>query len=88
MKTQFEASFKRDLKKLKDAKLKSKIKAVILECKAAPSLTAIANLKKLKGYDNFYRIRVGNHRLGITVFGDELKFVRCLQRKDIYRFFP
>ncbi|MGB0562035.1 MAG: type II toxin-antitoxin system RelE family toxin [Spirulinaceae cyanobacterium] len=88
MKTQFENSFKRDLKKLKDAKLRAKIKTAILDCQEAQSLTEIPNLKKLKGYDRFYRIRISNYRLGIEVSDEALIFVRCLHRKDIYRFFP
>ncbi|MEB3229956.1 MAG: type II toxin-antitoxin system RelE/ParE family toxin [Leptolyngbyaceae bacterium] len=43
---------------------------------------------KMKGYDNFYRVRIGNHRVGIQVIEDEVIFVRVLHRRDIYRYFP
>ncbi len=36
----------------------------------------------------YYRIRVGDYRIGVEVVGDEILFVRILHRKDIYRYFP
>lgn len=88
MKVKFESSFEKDLKSLKDAKLLNKLKSIILECKNSDSLTNIKNLKKLRGYDTFYRIRIGNYRVGIELEEDTLIFTRFLQRKDIYKFFP
>ncbi len=56
--------------------------------KEAEALAEINNLKKMQGYDSFYRIRLGEYRLGIEVFESEIIFVRFLHRKDIYKFFP
>jgi mRNA interferase RelE/StbE len=42
----------------------------------------------MSGTGNFYRIRVGDYRLGAVVEGDQVEFVRCLSRRDLYRFFP
>ncbi|MGA1264796.1 MAG: type II toxin-antitoxin system RelE family toxin, partial [Prochlorothrix sp.] len=52
------------------------------------------NLLKLKGYDTYYRIRVGDYRIGLEVLHQsdsgnlEIVFVRVLHRKEIYRYFP
>ncbi|WP_202807006.1 type II toxin-antitoxin system RelE family toxin [Planktothrix agardhii] len=46
------------------------------------------HLKKLQGYDTFYRIRLGNYRIGIELNEDTIIFTRFLHRKDIYKFFP
>lgn len=73
---------------MKDRNLLSKLKQIILNCKQAENLAQISNLKKLQGYDNLYRIRLGNYRLGIEVVDNELIFTKFLHRKDIYRFFP
>ena len=43
---------------------------------------------KLQGGDDFYRIRVGDYRLGIIVELEAVVFVRCLNRREIYRYFP
>ncbi|MDJ0578877.1 type II toxin-antitoxin system mRNA interferase toxin, RelE/StbE family [Crocosphaera sp.] len=88
MKVKFESSFEKDLKLIKDAKLLQKLKSVIIECKNSDKLLDIKNLQKLKGYNTFYRIRIGNYRLGIEVEKDTLIFTRFLHRKDIYKFFP
>ncbi|MGA9351150.1 MAG: type II toxin-antitoxin system RelE/ParE family toxin [Anaerolineae bacterium] len=42
----------------------------------------------MKGYDTFYRIRLGDYRIGIEVLEDKVILVRILHRKDIYRYFP
>jgi mRNA interferase RelE/StbE len=88
MKIKFESKFSKDLRKIKDQKLLSQIKIVINECKLAQTLDDIKNLKKLKGYQTFYRIKIGDYRIGIAIINDELIFIRFLHRKEIYRFFP
>ena len=48
----------------------------------------IPNLKKMKGYSQFYRIRLGNYRAGLNIEGDTITFERILHRKDIYKYYP
>ncbi len=88
MKIKFESKFSKDLRKIKDQKLLSQIKIVINECKLAQTLDDIKNLKKLKVYQIFYRIKIGDYRIGIAIINDELIFTRFLHRREIYRFFP
>lgn len=88
MKVNFEAKFAKDLRNIKDGKFLIKIKELIIECKEAKSLAEIKNVKKLQGYDSFYRIRIGDYRVGLEALDDELVFARCLHRKDIYKYFP
>ncbi len=52
------------------------------------TLSNIKNLKKLKGYDLFYRIRVDDYRIGLKADERTLVFERVLHRKDIYNLFP
>ncbi len=88
MKIEFTSSFLRDIEKLKDKKIAKKVKKIILECEKSPSPNEIKNLKKLKIGKNFYSIRIGNYRIGIVLEKNKLIFVRCLHRKEIYRYFP
>ena len=88
MKVSFEAKFAKDLRNIKDGKLLIKLKELIVECKDAKSLAEIKNVKKLQGYDAFYRVRLGDYRVGLEILGNELVFARCLHRKDIYKYFP
>ncbi len=84
----FEKSFAKDLRAIKDRKLYARVSQAITEVKHAQDVSEMKQLVKLKGYDHFYRIRVGNYRIGIEVLGDTVIFVRILHRKEIYRFFP
>lgn len=88
MKVKFESKFAKDLRNIRDNKLLAKIKEIIIECKTAQSLNELKNVKKLQGYDTFYRIRIGDYRVGIEVLNDELIFTRFLHRKDVYKYFP
>jgi len=36
----------------------------------------------------YYRIRLGDYRLGFVFERGAVTFVRCLNRKEIYRYFP
>jgi mRNA interferase RelE/StbE len=88
VKLRFEAKFAKDLRNITNAKLMGKIKDVIEQCKQADNLTQLNHIKKLQGHDTFYRIRVGDYRIGLEAVDDELIFTRCLHRKEIYRYFP
>ena len=88
MSVEFRASFVKDLRHIKDQGLLSRIKQTIELVEKAQGPQDMASLKKLKGGNNYYRIRVGDYRLGLIIEGDSATFVRCLNRKEIYRFFP
>jgi mRNA interferase RelE/StbE len=84
----FNESFVRDLRHIKDKGLLTRVRELIELVEQAPHLGQVANLKKLRGGGNYYRIRVGDYRIGLSVEGDAITFVRFLHRKDIYRYFP
>ncbi|MBI2440295.1 MAG: type II toxin-antitoxin system RelE/ParE family toxin [Lentisphaerae bacterium] len=88
MKTSFRESFEKDVRVIHEKNILARIKTVIEMVEAAPDTRAVAGLKKLKGAADYYRIRVGEYRIGIIVGNNEVVFVRVLQRKDIYRYFP
>lgn len=90
MKTEFRKSFERDLKKLrKDREILDRVREVIEAVEEAIDLQALPNLKKLtEGTGEFFRLRVGDYRVGLEVEGETVIFVRCLHRRDVYRYFP
>jgi mRNA interferase RelE/StbE len=88
MKTGFRKSFTRDLKKVKDRAVLEAVRQPIEAVEAATGPQDVPGLKKLGGADEFFRIRVGEYRLGVAIDGDLVVFVRCLARRDLYRFFP
>jgi mRNA interferase RelE/StbE len=55
---------------------------------SAQTIRDIPNIKKLKGNKGFFRVRLGNYRLGIHVDGEQVAILRFLHRKEIYKKFP
>ena len=88
MKVDFRKSFLRDLKRVKDTAIRNRMREVIQSVEQAHSLQEISALKKLKYGDHYYRIRIGEYRVGLVLEHDTLVFVRFLHRKDLYRYFP
>jgi mRNA interferase RelE/StbE len=87
MNTSFYQSFTRDLKNIKDKKVLQRIQAAIEAVEQADSLQSLSAVKKLSGTNNCFRIRVGEYRIGLFLEGDRVALVRCLPRKDLYRYF-
>ena len=88
MQVEFRKTFKQDLKNLKDGKVLKRIQKVVEEVELANALSEIRNIKLLQGHEDFYRIRVGDYRIGLFVEEETVAFVRILQRKEVYRYFP
>jgi mRNA interferase RelE/StbE len=88
VKVAFRESFAKDLKRIKDKPLLRRVKEIIEAIELADTAVQIPNLKKLKGHQNYFRLRLGDHRLGIVIENDSVIFVRFLDRKDIYKYFP
>jgi mRNA interferase RelE/StbE len=88
VKVEFRESFAKDLKGVKDKGLLKRAREIIEAIEKADSLVEMPNLKKLKGGENYFRLRVGDYRVGIALENDTVIFVRFLNRKDIYKHFP
>ena len=88
MKVLFLNSFKKDLKKIKDYKLRQKIKSQLLILEEVNSLTELRNIVKMKGHETAYRIRIGDYRLGIFYEDNAITIARIVKRNDIYKLFP
>jgi mRNA-degrading endonuclease RelE of RelBE toxin-antitoxin system len=88
LRIEFRSSFVRDLEGTRDKALKTLVQQTIDQVERAQSLEEIEHLRKLQGADRYYRIRLGDYRIGIVVEKDTVTFVRLLHRKDMYRHFP
>jgi mRNA interferase RelE/StbE len=88
LKVEFKTSFVKDLERVRDASLRNRIRETIEAVERAQSLQEVENVKKVRGAERYYRIRIGDYRLGLVLEGDTVTFVRCLHRRDLYRHFP
>jgi mRNA interferase RelE/StbE len=86
---EFDKSFEKSIDKIKNKSLFLRIEKTILEFEKSKSLVDLPNIKKLTGFKNYYRLRLGEYRLGFEKIGDNtLRFILIAHRKDIYKLFP
>ena len=88
MLVKYRTSFNNDLKKLKSSKMLDRVAEIIEFLKNVSSIDSLSNIQKLKGEGNYYRIRIGSWRIGISLSGNDIELIRILPRKDIYKYFP
>jgi mRNA interferase RelE/StbE len=88
MKVEFKKPFLKELKRLQDKSLKKSIADCIVQVESSEKISQIKNIKKLRGYDVYYRIRVGDYRIGVKVVDEIIYFVVFEHRKSIYKKFP
>jgi mRNA interferase RelE/StbE len=88
LKVEFKSSFAKDLRKIKERKIRQQVLGIIELVEKASDLQEISKIKKLQGADNYFRIKMGDYRIGLILEQDSVLFVRFLHRKDIYRYFP
>ncbi|MBL7837981.1 MAG: type II toxin-antitoxin system mRNA interferase toxin, RelE/StbE family [Bacteroidetes bacterium] len=86
---EFDKSFEKSLDKLKDKSLFPKIEKLILKLESKESLIAIPQIKKLEGFKNYYRYRIGDYRIGIEKINEtKIRLIVVAHRKEIYKSFP
>ena len=88
MEIKIDKSFQKDTRRIKDKSILVKIADTIEAIQKARNLSEIRNLKKLRGAQLTYRIKIGDYRIGIIISESTVEFIRCLHRKDIYKYFP
>lgn len=81
--------FSKDLDAIRhEPKIKKRLVNLIGQIKKVDVLSDISDVKKIEGYSGYFRIRVGDYRLGIKVTANGVEMIRFLHRKEIYRRFP
>jgi mRNA interferase RelE/StbE len=88
VKVLFRESFDKDLSAVTDAGLLRRIQKMIEQVEAARTFREIPNLKRLDAKGKCFRIRLGDYRVGFVFEQSTVTFVRCLHRREIYRYFP
>ena len=60
----------------------------IAELKAASNITEVSGVQLMTGWENHYRIRIGDYRLGLELVGNSAVLLRFGHRREFYRYFP
>jgi len=86
---EFDKSFDKSLDKIKNKNLFPRVEKLIIEMEKSNSLVDFQNIKKLTGFKIYFRVRIGEYRLGFEKINDHtLRFIIIAHRKDIYKLFP
>ncbi len=88
MQVVFLKKFSKDLDKITQPKDRKALIDVIQLVKQVDKLEEVPGVKKLSGFNDAFRIRSGNYRIGVFVAGKVVSFARVAHRKDIYQIFP
>lgn len=88
MKVSFERAFLKDIARINDVKVAKQLKKILDAFESNNNLSQFKNIKKLKGHNAYFRIRIGSYRLGFSYENDKIHVIRFLHRKDIYKSFP
>ena len=94
MQIEITRKFQKQVEKCKDQRIKSKIRGIIEGVIAEENMntflaqSGIHNVKKLTGYKNSYRIRLGAYRIGLIIEDNSVIFAAFDHRSDIYKYFP
>ena len=87
MNVEYSKEFKKSVQKL-SGKVLDSVRRVIKEVKNAKSLKDITDCKKLVGYHNVYRIRIGDYRAFFTfhieIVNDTVFFRYLVPRGEAY----
>ena len=89
MQVRYRSSFRRDIRRVRNASLRRRIERKVAELEAATAISRVRGVEKVESANgNDYRIRIGNYRLGVTVENEVAVLVAFGHRSDIYRRFP
>ena len=88
MEVRADVRFDRDLKRIRNASLLSRVEQVVEDLEAASTISEVSGMVRLTARGNLYRIRVGDYRVGLEVEGDLVTLLRFAHRSEIYRHFP
>jgi len=88
MQIEISRKFRKQVEACKEPGIRSKILNIIEATEASVTMQDFPNLKKLTGYKNSFRIRMGDYRVGVVIDGTKVIFAAFDHRSDIYKYFP
>lgn len=64
-------------------------KLVFEDIPKVENIFSLSSIRKMKGYKDYYRVRIGDYRIGCKVEKqNRIIFYRVKSRDDIYKVFP
>ncbi|MDH5721683.1 MAG: type II toxin-antitoxin system RelE/ParE family toxin [Spirochaetia bacterium] len=88
MKILYSKKFLKDIEHINEKRIKEAAKKIIENTKNIENISEIKNIRKMIGFESYYRIRINDYRLGLKYENNQIIFLRIKHRKDIYKIFP
>lgn len=88
MQIEFTKKFGKQIEKCHDYSVRARLTKAINSISKAERLSEIKNIKKLKGHNHFYRLKIGDYRIGLVFKDKTVIFAAFDHRSDIYKYFP
>ncbi len=79
--------FEKDVEKELNEQQKKQLAEILITVTESKTLSEISNCKKMKGFKNAYRIRLGDFRIGFLWEDETVKLSRVLNRKIFINIF-
>ena len=88
-KTEYTKRFLKELSKLPQD-IQTRAEQIVFEELLTANPFELGYVERMTGYADKYKIRIGNHRIGITIDKQNSLIIcqRIAHRKDIYKIFP
>ncbi|TAF76361.1 MAG: type II toxin-antitoxin system RelE/ParE family toxin [Bacteroidetes bacterium] len=86
MKIEISRKFYKDLKKINQV-TQNELVEVIDKIEQENNISSL-DIKKMIGYENYFRVRIGKYRLGIKITNECVYILRVAKRDEIYKIFP
>jgi len=81
--------FERNFNSIHNPDVLEEIVSAIENAQEADSIDGVPGIKKMRNYQNAYRIRIESYRIGILYQGGStIEFVCVLHRSIVYKQFP
>ena len=82
-------AFYKDIKKIKDSKIRKRLKSTLISLEETTDVFNSKLLVKMKGHLEAFRVRLGTYRLGCYVKNEsQITIARFVKGNDIYKVFP
>ena len=88
MEIRYHPRFDRDTRRIRSRDLSSRLERTIAELKAASNIKEISGVQPIAGWEDLYRIRIGDYRLGLELVDNSAVLLRFGHRREFYRGFP
>jgi mRNA interferase RelE/StbE len=89
MKIVFDKSFLKSIDHKLPNQIARHLNDIITEIELSNDIHRIPGVKKLSGFKKYYRIRIGDYRLGFELENKTtIRMIIICHRKDIYKLFP